>query len=99
MSSCGTYEGAGNLFWVNLKWSATPKVPVNEKGVDNFRQQHFSSPKRWIKQPMIIAVEESMTLHFGNLTRVTPEEADHALLLAVSGAIDAGEDEQVLRRV
>ncbi|CAK9038886.1 Uncharacterized protein SCF082_LOCUS22815 [Durusdinium trenchii] len=98
MSSCGTYEGAGNLFWVNLKWSATPKVPVNEKGVDNFRQQHFSSPKRWIKQPMIIAVEESMTLHFGNLTRVTPEEADHALLLAVSGAIDAGEDEQVLRQ-
>ena len=99
MKGCGTYEAAGNLFWVNLRWSATPRVPLSDRGVEVFMKQHYSAPKRWVGRPIVVGVDEHFTLHFGNLQRVTPEESDHALLFAKADAIHHGEEESVLKQL
>ena len=41
MSSAGTYDAACNLFWVNFKWSAAPKVPINRDSVKRLQSRMY----------------------------------------------------------
>ena len=96
MQTAGVYEAAGNIFWLNLRGSATPAVPINATAVKNLQRSHFKGPAHF-DGSVAVAVPKNLALSFGNLRRVSPEEPEHAMLFAVRDAIRAGEAEKTLR--
>ncbi|CAJ1418510.1 unnamed protein product [Effrenium voratum] len=96
MQTAGVYEAAGNIFWLNLRGSATPGVPINATAVKNLQRSHFKGPAHF-DGSVAVAVPKNLALSFGNLRRVSPEEPEHAMLFAVRDAIRAGEAEKTLR--
>ena len=97
MSSAGTYDAACNLFWVNFKWSAAPKVPINRDSVKRLQSRMYGKGQPALfERPTVIAVAEDLLVSKGNLRRVSPEEPEHAFLFALRDAIVAGESDEVL---
>lgn len=100
MKTAGEYEAAGNYFWVNWSFNATPGVPFNTQAVQDLKAYYFKSGPTRFPLTLEIALEnisvDVRKLH-GELRRVSPEEVEHALLLAVSESIKEGADEAVLR--
>lgn len=101
MSTAKAYDASCNLFWLNLQWSPCPSVPINRSAVDMLRRVYFTKPSRF-PTPIVVAVPAGgMTaLEFhstkGNLRRVSPEEIEHAFLLAVADAVIRGDSEEEL---
>ena len=96
MQTAGTYDAAGNLFWINFKWSAAPKVPINRDSVKRLQSKIFKDGPALFDRPTVIAVAEDISVSKGNLRRVSPEEPEHAYLFALKDAITNGESEDVL---
>ena len=96
MSTAGTYDASCNLFWLNLKWSAAPKVPVNRSSVDRLKERLFSNGPQRFDKVTVVAVGEDLVVNRGNLRRVSPEEPEHAFIFALSDAISRGESHEVL---
>ena len=101
MSTAKVYDASCNLFWLNLQWSPCPSVPVNRSAVEMLRRVHFSKPSRF-PIPVVVAVPAGgMTVDEfdrakGNLRRVSPEEIEHAFLMAIADAVIRGESEEEL---
>lgn len=96
MSTAGTYDASCTLFWLNLKWSAAPKVPVSRSSVDRLKERLFSNGPQRFDKVTVVAVSEDLVLNRGNLRRVSPEEPEHAFLFALSEAISRGASHEVL---
>eukprot|EP00435_Cladocopium_sp_Y103_P023227 s4221_g5.t1 len=60
MSSAGTYDAACNLFWVNFKWSAAPKVPINRDAAKRLQTKMFAKGPVLFDRPTVIAVAEDL---------------------------------------
>jgi hypothetical protein len=100
MQSTGDYEAACNLFWLNMRFCACPGVPVNQQAVSNLKSQYFD--KATHKYPFVVTVIvdkiKDLAAQKGQWRRVSPEEGEHALLLAIAEAIRGGASEDDLRR-
>ncbi|CAE7666405.1 unnamed protein product [Symbiodinium sp. CCMP2592] len=98
MSTDKSYDCAANIWWINFRWSPTPKVPLSIESVKRLQRSHFAQPRRMDKG-VKVAVGSDLALNFGNLRCISPEEMLHAMLFAVRDAIVSGADEAVLRTV
>jgi hypothetical protein len=100
MQGAGMYEASCNLFWCNALFSATPGVPILELGITRLMEHHFCEPSPF-PFPLIIAVESVSHQpwnHKGGLHRASPEEIDHAFLLAVARDIVGNVDNAKLEQ-
>ena len=95
MASVQQYSAGCNLFWINWYYAACPGIPVSTEAVKRYAATQLKNPTRDLK-PIVIALDESVALHFGNLKVVSPEEAHHALAFRICQAVADG-DEQELR--
>ncbi|CAJ1394699.1 unnamed protein product [Effrenium voratum] len=91
--TAGQYDSACNLFWLNLRWTCAPRVPISRQAVTNLQHSMFcKGPKRQrFDKPIIVAVGANLELSRGNLRRVSPEEVEHAYLFALAAAIEREE--------
>ena len=103
MRTAKAYDASCNLFWLNLMWSPCPGVPINRSAVDMLRRVYFSKPARF-PLPVVVAVAgggmtaDEFNKAKGNLRRVSPDEIEHAFLLAVADAVIRGDPEEELLR-
>ena len=95
MASVQQYSAGCNLFWINWYYAACPGIPISTEAVKRYAATQLKNPTRDLK-PIVIALDESLALHFGNLKVVSPEEAHHALAFRICQAVADG-DEQELR--
>ncbi|CAE7446204.1 unnamed protein product [Symbiodinium sp. CCMP2592] len=86
----GKYAAAGNLFWLNLRWSPAKSVPTNRNGVKMLQAR--IKRERSFDYNLVVAVAPDGALELGNLRRISAQEYDEALLLLVSEVIDAAPD-------
>ena len=84
----GTYTAGGNMFWVDLRWSATPGVPLRLQAVRTLASTLFQSPTPY-PGALHIAVTPGYEplLHRGAWNSVSPEELAHAMIFAVADAV------------
>lgn len=100
MAATGQYSAAGNLFWINLAYSPCPAVPINANAVKMLQRQFFSVPTTrypWTIHCLLDAAKDIDGALTGALKRVSPEEGEHALLLAIADSIRKGHDEGELK--
>lgn len=91
IATTGKYEAASNFFWVNVFFTPCPNVPYNKTSVQKLMDHTFSEPGRFSEE-LVIAVPDTTynpLEHKGALRSVTPEEALHAMIFAISRDVDA----------
>lgn len=100
MTTAKAYDCAGNLFWLNLKWSSCPRVPISRESVKRLQAKLWNpesrDPPNGFDRPTVVAVPETFALIKGNFKRVSPEEPEHAFLFALRDAIQRGESDDML---
>ena len=93
----GVVEGAGSLFWHDVRGRPQPNVPINVQGIEDIKQHSFMSPPARVTFSVHVAIDATATLADtkGKLQRISPEEPVHALLWGIHAAIErnAGADE------
>lgn len=96
MKHTGRYNAVGNLFWVNFTWRSSKHVWTNLKSVRELQATHFAKGPAPLPWKVVVAVSSkgmtaaALEKEYGNLKRVSPEEAEAALLLAVAQRIKDG---------
>ncbi|CAE7212943.1 unnamed protein product [Symbiodinium sp. CCMP2456] len=104
MKACGTYSAAGNLFWINFKWRPCSHVFTNMKAVEEVWKFHFSRGPAPFPWRIVVALPSSkftaaaLGKQFGALKRVSPEEQEAALLMAIAKRIDEGASDEELKK-
>ncbi|CAE7707229.1 unnamed protein product [Symbiodinium sp. CCMP2592] len=104
MKACGTYQGAGNLFWINFKWRPCSHVFTNMKAVEEVCKFNFSKGPAPFPWRIVVALPSSkltaatLQKQFGALKRVSPEEQEAALLMAITRRIEAGATDEELKQ-
>ena len=100
LKSVQRYEAAGNLFWLNLSFTATPGTPYNTANIMRLKEHTFSKPSR-LPFAMVIACESDCFTpegHKGALMSVSPEEVLHAYIFAVDEAISGKASKEELNK-
>ena len=99
MSNSGVYRCAASFFWISLSYNAVRNVPVSKMAITDMQQKLFSSFDHYpVSMPIVIAIPTrtyDVSSHLGALRRVSPEEPEHAMIFAMSGALDAASDEEI----
>ena len=89
----GTYTAGANLFWLDMRWSATPGVPLRLSGVLQLAKHLFHSPTPYPGSLHVAASPGYAPLdHRGSWHSLSPEELHHAMVFAVADAIRSEPD-------
>ena len=84
----GTYTAGGNLFWLDLRWSATPGVPLRLEAVKDLTSNFFRTPTPYPGSVHVAVTPGFMPLnHKGSWLSMSPEEIAHAMIFAVADAV------------
>ena len=93
----GTYTAGCNLFWVDMRWSATPRVPLRLAAVQQLANHLFDEPAPY---PGALRVatspHESPLDHTGAWRCLSPEELHHAMIFAIADAVRTQPNNQEL---
>jgi len=89
----GTYTAGGNMFWVDLRWSATPGVRLRLQAVRQLASTLFKSPTPY-PGALHVAVTPGYQplIHKGAWNAVSPEELAHAMIFAVADDVQRAPD-------
>ena len=95
---------AGNIFWCNLRSLNSPNVPMSDKSLElQYNYYEGTGPEK-LREEIVIVVDKGMSAaQFqrdqvqGKLTRVSPEELDHSLVMYVADLIRNGSDDSTLQ--
>ena len=89
--------GGVNILWANPLTSLTPNVAINGAAIEKFMANTWpTGVVRPLTEPIDFCLE--MPLKKGGLTRVSPDETQHALILQVAKRISEGADEAEMER-
>ena len=84
----GTYTAGCNLFWVDMRWSATPGVPLRLTAVQQLAKNLFAEPTPYPGALHVaMSPSESPLDHTGAWRCVSPEELHHAMIFAIADAV------------
>ena len=84
----GTYTAGCNLFWVDMRWSATPGVPLRLTAVQQLADNLFAEPTPYPGALHVaMTPSESPLDHTGAWRCVSPEELHHAMIFAIADAV------------
>ena len=93
----GNYTAGGNLFWVDLRWSATPGVPLRLQAVKKLSKTLFHEPSPYPGALHVAVAPGYEPLnHRGGWHGVSPEELTHGMIHAVAEAVRTEADNAVL---
>ena len=98
IDSRGFYQCGGNLFWINMaRMVSSQGVPMSARGIEQLKVSHFQSP-RPLEHMIIVPVEQEWSYKelknkFGNLTRLSPEEIEIALIGRIADLVRSGADD------
>ena len=90
IQATGKYKSSINFMWINMLFTPTPGVPIQESRVDGLMEYYFKEPAPYPVE-LIIAVpdkEYAPTEHKGALVNVNVEEMKMAYLKAIARDID-----------
>ena len=83
----GNYTAGGNLFWVDLRWSATPGAPLRLQAVKKLSETFFKEPNPYPGALHVAVTPGYEPLnHRGGWHGVSPEELAHGMIFAVAEA-------------
>ncbi len=85
-----------NALWCDPLQSITPGVPVLPRAIEQMISTLFPNGTRPMEQRLEIQAPPNGKLKYGAAVRVSPEEAQHALILAIARAIKEEAEEQEL---
>ena len=91
MEATGLVELAANIFSIDLKFSATPGVPINVTATNNLRDREFQDPVPYPDKIRIAVPDKKWPAweHIGEWKAFSPEEMVHAYILAVARDVTA----------
>ena len=98
IDSRGFYQCGGNLFWINIAGMVSSQgVPMSARGIEQLKVSHFSTP-RPLEHMIIVPVQQQWSFKelkakFGNLTRLSPEEIEIALIGRIADLVRSGADD------
>ena len=90
------------MLWIAVRRLVSPGVPIQQKAIETMINTHFAKgPTRYpFEVQVALYADQSGSGQFkalrGNLTRISPEEPDHALLIHIANRITEGADEEEL---
>ena len=99
MEATGLVELAANLFSMDLKFSATPGVPINVTATNNLRDREFADPVPYPDKIRIAVPDKKWPAweHIGQWKAFSLEEMVHAYLLAFARDVTAQKGDKVLK--
>ena len=84
----GTSTAGGSLFWLDLRWSATPGVPLRLHAAKKLPSALFDEPKPYPGALHVAVTPGYAPLsHRGGWHGVSPEELAHGMIFAVADAV------------
>ena len=97
MDRAGSFVAAGNLFWLNVLFRASPKVVSLSRSVGLVAKDFFRVPTEWAQElQLTIAVmpeyvkAKDLMKEFGQLKAISPEEIMYGFLAAVAQDMEGG---------
>ena len=91
VSKLKEYKAAGNFFWQDLENpNDQNEVPLSSRGIDSLVTHYYDQP-RPMPQAVTVAVQCNQTITDGKLFVLSPIEFAHAFVIAVHGALTAGD--------
>ena len=95
------YVAAGNMWWLDHMWCATPGVPMSIDRVKELGKFQFQRGPTFLILNVHVYVDScefDVLARKGSLWRISPEENTDAVIFHVSDRIDAGAtDEELIR--
>jgi len=89
----GNYTAGGSLLWVDLRWSATPGVPLRLQAVKKLSTTLFKEPNPYPGALHVAVTPGYLPLsHRGGWQGVSPEDLTHGLIFAVAEAVRSEAD-------
>ncbi len=102
LETTGQYSCSANMWWMDIRWTCTPGVPINTGSVTELQEHLFSVPPSRFPTAVVIGVLDAgvdlCTSSKGRFRRLSPEEPLHALLFGVSKAVKRGADVDELKQ-
>ena len=95
------YVAAGNLWWLDHMWCATPGVPMSIQRVKELGNFQFKNGPAFLILNVHVqadSCEFDVLARKGSLWRISPEENTDSVLFHVSDRIDAGATDEELSR-
>jgi hypothetical protein len=94
------YKGLGNFFDMDMVFTPTAGIPIQEERVLQVTEHHFKEPSVAFPFTFTIASPDALWQpghHRGAWMRVSPEEFAHAALFGLKRDLDANVNESVLK--
>ena len=86
------YKCGGNFFWLDMRYSSSPGVPLNKEAVAQFETHYFKDPLNAFPVDVCVAVPDlsfNPLEHAGALRSFSPDECKLAFLSALAAAVAA----------